>query len=224
MSEKIIRYNYVYYIVFSYGIYKMEQNIHEILGFIMIVCFILHHIVNIQWYKTIYKGKMTTIKIIFIIVNCFLLADVILLALSGITMSSILPFLNFMPVSLARRLHMISSYWGFVFMAIHLGLHIQSFLFPFRKRIKTYPQIINIIICWILPYALMLLGVFMFIKNHFITYLFMLSEFIYVDKNKNIVIFIFEYLSVFVLFIILTYNVMKFMKDRRKENVKENIK
>ena len=39
------------------GYYVTDSAVHEILGTITFILFILHHILNIKWYKSIFKGK-----------------------------------------------------------------------------------------------------------------------------------------------------------------------
>lgn len=99
------------------------------------IIFILHHIFNGKWYKTIFHGKYSVIKMIYIVIGFLLLINVIILVLSGISMSEILPF-RFMPLSLARLLHMVLANWGFILMAIHLGLHSQTIIKPIKKNLK----------------------------------------------------------------------------------------
>lgn len=39
------------------GYYVTDNKVHEILGTITFILFIIHHILNIKWYKSIFKGK-----------------------------------------------------------------------------------------------------------------------------------------------------------------------
>ena len=39
------------------GYYVTDNTVHEILGTITFILFILHNILNIKWYKSIFKGK-----------------------------------------------------------------------------------------------------------------------------------------------------------------------
>lgn len=53
--------------------YHITGNIvHEILGVITFVLFIVHHIINIKWYKALPKGKYTTRRIISTITDFLL--------------------------------------------------------------------------------------------------------------------------------------------------------
>lgn len=128
------------------------------------IIFILHHIFNGKWYKTIFHGKYSVIKMIYIVIDFLLLINVIILVLSGISMSEILPF-RFMPLSLARLLHMVLAYWGFILIAIHLGLYSQIIIKPIKKKFENSSSMTFITV----PYCITALGIMMFIKNRFIS-------------------------------------------------------
>jgi len=98
---------------------------HEVTGAVMLVLFILHHILNGNWYRALGKGKYSSGRILFTIVDVVLLIDMFLLMFSGISMSRyVFRFLD-IPVSKAwaRGMHMTASYAGFLLMGFHIGLH-----------------------------------------------------------------------------------------------------
>ena len=101
------------------------ETAHEWLGLAMFLLFILHHVLNWRWYRSLFKGKYTPIRILQTLLNILLLASMIGLMVSGIILSR--KVFDFLPVSggmgFARMLHMLASYWGFLFMSLHLGLH-----------------------------------------------------------------------------------------------------
>lgn len=71
------------------------QEVHEWLGAVMLLLFIVHHILNFNWIKNLFKGKYTTIRIFSTLINILLLFDIIGLAVSGIMMSGyVFDFLN----------------------------------------------------------------------------------------------------------------------------------
>lgn len=51
------------------GYYAMKNSTHEILGVITFALFILHNIINIKWYKSIFKGEHSFQRIFHIIIN-----------------------------------------------------------------------------------------------------------------------------------------------------------
>lgn len=182
--------------------------IHEILGIVTLICFVIHHLLNRKWYQTLMKGKLSLIKKVYIFINFILLIDILVIFLSGLTMSKLLPFLNFMSIGMARKAHMMATYWGFILMAIHLGLHLQIMLVKIKKYISKQSRVVASIISFI-PVLLVIYGIIMFIKNQWITYLFLLREFIFVDPSIGLMQMLIETLAVFILFATLSYLVIK---------------
>lgn len=205
-------------LLFLMAFFNTGQTIHEILGIFMFLCFILHHILNYRWYRTLIKGKYSLIKKVFIIINTLLLLVVIMIVLSGLSMSRLLPFLNFMSVSIARRLHLQCTYWGFLLMAIHLGLHAQSILMPLKRRLSNQIKIMQTIFA-ILPYGIAIYGIIVFIKNQWIAYLILLNEYVFYDETISIIQVLIEHIGIFVLFVLFTHYLMKnlvFINSRKE--------
>lgn len=167
------------------------QSIHIILGIMMVICFLIHHYLNRKWYLSLFKGKTTPIKTLFIGINSLLLICVLAIALSGLTLAGYVPLMSYY---LARKIHLVCSYWSYLLMGLHVGLHVRV------------NQLIKNKIC---IYVLLILGVILFIKNQFIVYLFHLTDFLYVSDSMNIVLYIIEYFIIFILFVILMNEIMK---------------
>lgn len=167
------------------------QSIHIILGIMMVICFFVHHYLNRRWYLSLFKGKMTPIKALFIGINSLLLICVLAIALSGLTLADYIPLMSYY---LARKIHLVCSYWSYLLMGLHVGLHVRV-----NQLIKNK----------IVVYVLLILGVILFIKNQFIVYLFHLTDFLYVSDSMNIVLYIIEYFIIFILFVILMNEVIK---------------
>lgn len=195
---------------------KTGQTIHEILGIVLILCLIFHNIINKNWYRLVFKGKCSMIKKIFIGINFLLLINIILAVVSGLTMSRLIPYLNFMSMSTARKLHMFTVYWGFILMGIHLGMHSQKIILPIKKAFKEKNVFIQDFVFKILPVIMCLYGIIMFSKNQILNYLFMFNEFVFVDEQVMFAQMIVEYSSIFCLFVILTHYLMKYIKLIKK--------
>lgn len=172
------------------------QDIHIFLGIIMIVFFIIHHYLNRRWYLSLFKGKKTKLKILFMIINSLLLISILGVALSGLTLAGYVPFMSYF---LARKIHLVCSYWSYLLMGLHVGLHLQV-----TKMIKNQ----------ILIYGIMLIGIILFIKNQIIIYLLNMSDFLYVSDQMNMVIYIFEYLIIFILFVLFMNVIIEEMKKK----------
>lgn len=101
------------------------ETLHEWFGAAMLVLFLVHNILNIKWYKNLFKGKYKPVRILGTVLNFAVLATILSLAYSGIVMSRhVFAFLLIdRGMALARVMHLSGSYWGFVLMSLHLGLH-----------------------------------------------------------------------------------------------------
>lgn len=103
---------------------------HEWAGAGMFVLFILHHALNGGWYKSLFRGKYTPFRVFQIVVDALVLLDMLGLMVSGVILSN--HVFDFLPIlggmGFARTLHMLASFWGFLLMALHLGLHWNVFL------------------------------------------------------------------------------------------------
>lgn len=123
-------------------------------------------------------------------------------------MSRLIPFLNLLPIALARRLHLTLSYWSLVLMAVHLGLHLQMIVSPLKRRLITSSKRLQTIVLTIIPYLLTIYGLMMFIKNQIIAYLFLSNDYVMVDSSDNLIQHIIEYLGIIGLFGLLTYKLV----------------
>ena len=98
-----------------------------------------HHILNRSWYQSLARGKYKPVRILMLIVNILTLTAMVILMYSGITMSR--HVFAFLPVrggmAAARRLHILGSYWGFLLMSLHLGLHWSMVLAAVRRFSKA---------------------------------------------------------------------------------------
>lgn len=87
---------------------------HEWVGAGMFLLFILHHILNGNWYRTIFKGKYTPARILQLVIDLLVFLAMVGLMVSGIILSNhVFDFLNIRGgMGFARLLHMAASYWG----------------------------------------------------------------------------------------------------------------
>jgi len=115
---------------------------HEITGTAMFVLFILHNALNYRWYKSLAKGRYNAARVLMLVTNCLLIVDVLLLMLSGISMSFYV--FSFLPASVsipsARSVHLIASYAGFLLISFHIGLHMRGVFGKIWNKIKLFSE------------------------------------------------------------------------------------
>ena len=189
--------------------------IHEILGSILFVLFTLHHILNYRYYKVVFKGKYTFKRLFMLITDFLLLICMLGMIISAINISSdVFTFLNIPTTIFGRKLHMISTSWGFVIMSIHLGLHIGILINKLNKKMKdnTFEYVYYLILFLIAIY-----GLYSFIKLNFISDMFLLNAFKFYDFNELPIIFYLHVLSSSLFIGLITYLINNLNSQRKKE-------
>ncbi len=200
-------------LLFLMGYQFFGESNHEWAGMVMFVLFIGHHLLNRNWYRGLFKGQMTLSKLIRISVIGLLLITMFLQMYSGIVMSRyVFGFLGLNGgLSLARRLHILGAYWGFILMAVHLGMHWNMVINLLKKQIelKVNKRFLFIISLIIAGY-----GLFVFIDRNFLTYLFLQSEFVFFDFQEPVLLFYLDYLSLMGLGIFIGHYGFKWLQKR----------
>ncbi|MFK4392342.1 hypothetical protein CN563_21675 [Bacillus sp. AFS026049] len=115
--------------------YQLTGNaMHELAGVILCLLFITHNILNRRWYKTIFKGKHNVRRILSIVVNLLFLVSMAVVMISSVTISrDIIPFIPIKNDTVLLQIHVMTSYWGFIFMAVHIGMSWATIINSVRK-------------------------------------------------------------------------------------------
>ena len=185
------------------------DELHEWLGISMTVTLILHHILNRKWYQSVFKGKYTPYRITMTAVNTLLLATIALTALSGMAMSGhAVPFMyGLINVMTARKLHLAMSYWSFIIMGIHIGLHIKAMTAKLPDKGK---MIFKVILTGISG-----TGLWLFLKNGIVDYIFFRTHFSFLDYQAAKWLVILQNLAM-LLFFVLAGNVLSEIAQKGK--------
>ena len=180
------------------------QAAHEWIGIGMFALFIIHHILNGNWIRNILKGRYHPVRMIQTGLVLLILCAMVGLMISGSFLSR--HALSFLPIkggrSFARNLHMISAYWGFVLMSVHLGFHWSMILGMVKK---LFPRAYEV---WkwagrILAFMIAGYGICAFIKRDIGVYMLLRSHFVFFDYEEPLVFFYLDYIAVMGLFILI---------------------
>ena len=216
-------------LLFLMGYQLWGEMAHEWAGAGILILFLAHHFLNRHWYVNLFKVRLSPMRIFQICVNLLLLIAMLAQMYSGIAMSRhIFSFLS-VPgsMSFARRLHILGSYWGFILMSIHLGLHWNLFLgIAKRKAGKTNSSQSVRIFLLTLGVLIAAYGVFVFMDRDFLTYLFLQSEFVFLDYGEPLWSFYLDHVSLMGLWILLSYYLSKELRklrSNRKFAKKQNV-
>ncbi len=184
--------------------------LHEWLGIGITVTLILHHILNHKWYKSIFKGKYSLYRISITAVNT-LLVSIALTALSGMSMSGhAVPFMyGLINVITARKLHLATSYWSFILMGIHIGLHMKAMTAKLPEKGK---MIFKVILTGISG-----MGLWLFLKNGIVNYITFRTHFAFLDYTTAKWIIILQNLAMLMFFALAGYVLSEItQKDKDK--------
>lgn len=206
-------------LLFLMGYQFWGEAAHEWVGAGMMLLFVAHHILNGHWHKTLFKGKYDAWRRLTLCVDLIVLLAMLVQMYSGIAMSryvfAFLPEIDGM--SLARRLHILGAYWGFLLISVHLGLHWNVICgmirnaFKIKSTTKIRSRIALIVGLMISGY-----GIWVFLNRDFPTYLFLKSEFVFLDYSEPKVLFYIDYLALMGLCIWIAHYSTKLMRQFKK--------
>lgn len=208
-------------LLFLMGYQFWGEAAHEWIGAGMFLLFIAHHSLNGHWYRSLFKGKYNTVRILTLCMNILVLIPMLAQMYSGIVMSRyvfhFLPFAGGM--SLARRLHILGAYWGYILMSLHLGLHWNMILGMSRKAIGIKNKSKSrSIIAFIAGLMIAGYGAWSFISRDFLTYLLLQSEFVFLDYSESKILFYIDYLAFMGLCIFMSHYITKAIRKLRKKS------
>ena len=203
-------------LLFLMALQVTQQLAHEWIGIAMTALFIVHHIFNYKYYKTIFKGKYNFLRIFQLVICVLLLAAFITTAFSGMTMSRYAtPFMKgLLKASDARKLHLAISYWSYVLMGMHIGLHLGIITAKLPKGV--FRLISAVIITGVSVWGFML-----FLDANIFEYMFMQTHFAFLDYDKTAWLVILENLVMLIAWAFMAYLLSLFVKSVMAKGKKE---
>lgn len=206
-------------LLFLMGYQFWGEAPHEWVGAGMFLLFVAHHLLNGCWHKTLFKGKYSALRTVTLCVDLLLLLAMLAQMYSGIVMSRYV--FAFLPgtggMSLARRLHILGAYWGFLLMSVHLGLHWNMILGMLRKALKIKSKTKSpSMIAFAAGLVISGYGIWVFISRGFPTCLFLKSEFVFLDYSEPKIFFYMDYLALMGLCIFIAHYSTKLMEQLQK--------
>lgn len=207
-------------LLFVMGYQFWGEAPHEWIGSGMFLLFILYHILNGHWHKNLLKRRYNTLRIVSLVIDLLLFISMLVQIYSSLVMSRyVFAFLpSFGNMLLARRLHILGAYWGFLFMSLHLGLHWNLFLGMIRKaaKINNHAKMNNIVL-FTAALSIAGYGVRVFIHRDFLTYLLLKTEFVFLDYSASKILFYIDYLALMGLCIFVAHYGIKMVQKLNKQ-------
>lgn len=221
-------------IILMGGNYLFPADIvHEILGVGLFVLWGVHIALNRRWYGAIFRGKYNPYRVMQTIINCCILISTIFLMISGIILSNhVFTFLNIQGgLGFARIAHLLASHWYYLFMSMHIGMHVGMIANKMRQPapINCHPELVSesstnempkqvrhdklrkiiprIILALVCTY-----GIYAFIARGVWKYLILQQQFFFFDLERGYILFALDYISIIILFATISHFIAKILK------------
>lgn len=109
---------------------------HAVVGITQLALFILHHALNLSWYRTLFRGKYRFRRILLTGSDFMLLIAMVFMILSSVMISGMIFEFGIRMTSWWRRIHVGASGWCFLLTAFHVGMHAQGLFQRVQKRLR----------------------------------------------------------------------------------------
>jgi len=161
--------------------------VHEILGVVLFVLWIVHIVWNRAWIKGVLKGKYNALRIVRTVINAGVIVCVLFLIISGVMLSNhVFAWLGIESgANFARTAHMLASHWYLVLVSLHIGLHLSLFI---RGKVATG-----------ITLALAAYGIYAFAARGLWKYLTLQQPFFFLDLERGYMLFALDYIAIMAL-------------------------
>ena len=176
------------------------KTAHEWLGMGMFVLFLIHQWLNRGWYRALFRGRYGLVRSLWTAVNALLLAAFLVTVESGMMMSRhALAFLDIRSGTYwARLAHLSGSWWSFILMSLHLGLHWGMI----AGRLPGGWKGVGLNVLAALAAGC---GLHLFLIRDISSYLFLTTQFAFLDYDKAAALVLAENLAMMSFWVLLAY-------------------
>ena len=175
----------------------VKEAPHEYLGLSVIACAVAHTVLNRRWFAALFRGRWSALRVL----QALCVAGVGLCILGQMASSLILSkyAFGFLPefpgAGWARRVHMLCSFWGFMFAFAHTGLQFRGLAKLARPKGGTLPAAA----VWAILISLLAVccvGIYEFIQLNLGAYLLGWVQFAFADYETPFLLLYARYASV----------------------------
>ena len=173
--------------------------VHEILGAVLFVLWVIHIVWNRAWIKGILKGKYNALRIVRTVINAGVIGCVLFLIISGVMLSNhVFAWLGVESgASFARTAHMLASHWYLVFVSLHIGLHLSLFI-----KGRAAMGIAAVLGAY---------GIYAFVARGLWKYLTLQQLFFFLDLDHGYLLFVLDYIAIMAMFAVVMHLAMTAM-------------
>ena len=194
---------------------QVGEVTHEWLGVGIFACFVLHHILNRKWTSGVLTGKYTPLRIWQTVLVTLALLSMLGSMVSGIIISEhIFYFIRIRGLSsLARTIHLLSAYWGLIFISLHLGFH-WSMMLGMANKASHGVLTSSRLMLRAIGILIAVYGVFAFVKRDILNYLILKNHFANFNFEEPVIFFLLDYVAVMGLFVWIAHYITEFIKHK----------
>jgi len=200
--------------------YLTGNTIHEFIGVTVFVQFIVHNFLNRKWYKAILKGKYNFRRILQLGINLLFLATMSVMMISAVFISSdLFSFIIINNDMTLRQIHVQTAYWGFIIMAVHIGLSWEIIISSARRMTGIKGKCrIRTIVLRVLAVLIVFYGVNSSFEREVGSKLLIYNPFGWYTNDQSYIGFLIDHLSIMGIYICGTHYALKIIQ--RQEQIR----
>lgn len=138
----------------------MGLMVHAVVGIAQLTLFILHHLLNLNWYRTLFKGRYGFRRVLLTVSDFLLLIAMGFMIISSVMISGMVFEFGIRMTSWWRRIHVAASGWCFLLSAFHVGMHMQGMMNRLQRKMQRLPWLYRLI-----QVALVASGIWCFLQS-----------------------------------------------------------
>lgn len=205
----------IIFMLLEYSKIYTGQLLHEVIGIILFVLFVLHNLLNKNFYKNIFKGKYNFLRTFTTIIIFSFLICMLFTIILGIPISNeVFKGLNLKSNITIRKLHTILGYWSLVILSIHLGLHYKVIFAKLNNKISKN-KILKLVL-YIIELLIVILGIKFMIDVNLVKHL--TGQLLFGTFDGNMFLSILKNFVIVLSIGTIIYNFEKIIIKKRKEN------
>ena len=130
--------------------------------------------------------------------------------------ADVFAFLDIPTTMFGRRLHLISTSWGFVLMAIHVGLHITALMQKLNSKMKnsTFEYVYYFILVLLVG-----LGIYSFVNLRVGEDMFWVNDFKFFDYEQSPLLFYLKYVAVLIAIALVIYVIFSLIRKVKNKKI-----
>ena len=197
----------------------VQEAPHEFLGIALFVLVVVHVVLNRRWFAALARGRYDAVRALQLVAVVGLLACIVAQVVSSLVLSKhAFWFLPALPgAAWARRVHMLCSYWGFLFAFAHVGLQFRAVVT--RLGSKRHLGAGAIWACRVALVAVACFGAWSFAALGLPAYLTGQVQFAFADYSTPLALTFAQYASIAVLVAGVFYYLGRLLRGRRRSSV-----